>query len=87
MKCSSTDKHSTSLVHVFYRKNLLTCNDDEKSYQFCVLHMLKMCFTYSYGERKKNRNIWKYERIIRSSMEETVEKKLIFPGKMTNPSS
>lgn len=32
-------------------------------------------------KEKKNRNIWQYERIIRSSMEETVEKKLIFPGK------
>lgn len=66
----------------FTERIFLACNDDEKSYQFCVLHMLKMCFTYSCEERKKNRNIWKYERIIRSSMEETVEKKLVFPGKM-----
>lgn len=38
-------------------------------------------------KEKQNGNIWKYERIIRSSMEEKVEKKLIFLGKMTKPSS
>ena len=39
-----------------------------------------MCFTYSQGEKKKNGNIWKSERIIRSSIEKTVEKKHVFPG-------
>ena len=46
-----------------------------------------MCFTYSQGEKKKNGNIWKSERIIRSSTEKTVEKKHVFPGKKTKPSS
>jgi len=46
-----------------------------------------MCFTYSQGEKKKNGNIWKSERIIRSSIEKTVEKKHVFPGKKTKPSS
>lgn len=44
--------------NAFYRKNLLACNDDEKSYQCCVLPMLKMNVSLIPVEKVKRKEIF-----------------------------